>query len=235
MALSIYSLLMLFLITTRWKWNLGCFGAALRTDSMTWKRISGNTTEASFCFNFQGHTGLQFPGVRRNCNWRKAHCENVLKVCPPNPPKQVSPRGIAVMALNHKLFHLKATVWQSKSLSSQAFSILNGPWAQTGARAVAPWHTFYLLDPQPPSFCLSVHQSVPSVLGYSKPHSRVLLWLACGLTGRSPAEGEHGDFTLHWGPLLTLLWGSLFSLIEFMSPHLQLGDVPAWGGGLNIR
>lgn len=89
------------------------------------------------------------------------HTENTLKMCPSNPPKQMSPRGIAVMPLNHKFFLLKATVWQSKSLSSQGFWILNDPWAQTGARAVAPWHTFYLLDPQLLSFCLSVPSVCP--------------------------------------------------------------------------
>lgn len=234
MALSIYSLLMLFLITTRWKWNLGCFGAALRTDSMRWKRISGNTTEASFCFNFQAHTGLQFPGVRKNCNWRKAHWKHIESVSFQSS-KAMSPRAIAVMPLNQTLL-LKATVWQSKSLSSQAFWILNDLWAQTGAQAVAPWNTFYSQDPQPLSFCPSVHQSVPSVLslGYSKPHfSGCFSGLLMAPQADPQLKGAQGLYPALGVTLLTLLW--VASFLKFMSPHLQLGGVPGWGGGMNTR
>lgn len=236
MALSIYSLLMLFLITTRWKWNLGCFGAAVRTDSMRWNAFQEIPLKPVFVLIFRdtlGSNSLESGGIAIE----ERHIENTSKVCPSNPAKQMSLRGIAVMLLNHKLFLLKATFWQSKFLSSQAFWILNGPWAQTGARAVAPWHTFYSLNPQP--LLLSVSPSVCPISSVSRflkiPLQWLFLCLTCGLTGRFSAEGEHGDFTLHWGPLLTLLWGNLFSHLEFVSPHLQLGGVPGWRSGTNIR
>lgn len=156
MALCTYSLLMLLLITTSWKWNIGCFRAAVRTDSMRWKRISGNTTEASFCFNFQGHAGLQFPGHRRNCSQRKAHWKHTSRVCPSNLQKQMLFRGIAVMPLSHKTLPFEGNIWESKSLPSQAFWRGGGPRAQTAVRAVAPWHAVCWSH----SPCPSVRQSI---------------------------------------------------------------------------
>lgn len=149
---------------------LGLLLGQIQWDENTFQEIPLEPVFVLISRDTQGSNSLESGGI----TVEERHTENTSKVCPSNPPKEMSPGGIAVMSLNHKLFLLKATVWQSKSLSSQAFWILNGPWAQTGTRAVAPWHTFYSLDPQPLSSCPSVHQSVPSVLSpvYSKPHFR---------------------------------------------------------------
>lgn len=139
----------------------------------------------------------------------------------------MSLRGIAVMPLSHKILLLKATFSQSKSLSS--FWILNCPWAQAVARAVAPWHIFYSLDPQPLSFCPSVCQSI------SLPHQ------FCLQVTQNPISAAVSVLLMS-GPQLkgstgtlpcteVLFW--LFSLLEFLSPHLQLRTVPGWGGGRN--
>lgn len=233
MALSIYSLLMLFLITTRWKWNLGCLGAAFRTDSMRWKRISGNITEASFCFNFQGHTGLQFPGVRRNCNWRKAHWKHTGSVSFQSCTANVTQRHCCYASQSQTLL-LKATLWQSKTLSSQAFWILNAPWAQTEARAVAPWHACYSLDPQLLSFCPSVCPINSVSRSLKAPFQLLFLWLAHGLAGRSRAEGEHGDFTLHW-VLFWLCFGVASFLFLSWCPTSPAGRCTWLGRGTDIR
>lgn len=204
MALCIYSLLMLLLITTRWKWNLGCFRAAVRTDSMRWKRISGNTTEASFCFNFRGHTGLQFPGGRRNCCQRKARWKHTLKVCLSNPQRQMSFRGITVIPLNHKSLPFEGIIWGTqvsfftgflKTTRSLSTDHSQGCSTLANSLPVSPTASIHLSISLP-------HQACPQVTQNS---TLVIFCLAHGLTGRFPAwrhhplHGDHVEITL---PLL---------------------------------
>lgn len=148
------------------------------------------------------------------------HTENTLKVCPSNPPKQC---------------HLEASSFEGNSLAVQVpffKGFLNIKWSLGTDRSprLAPSNTFYSLDPQPLSFCPSVHQSVPSVLSlaYSKPHfSGCFSGLLMALQAGPQLKGAQGLYPALGVTLLTLLWGSFFSQVRV--PTSPAGRCP-WLG-----